>query len=96
MAADQYKLGHLEQVLDKYNKQFPLPYICFDRSSELYGQEGRHRMYLLGQKYGWNKKFPVQVIQNKYDRQPITALLGESLVTQEDKDFADLVEFAGL
>lgn len=96
MAADKYKLGHLEQVLDIYNKQFPMPYICFDRSSELYGQEGRHRMYLLGQKYGWNTKFPVQVIQNKYSRRPISALLGESLITQEDQDFADLVEFAGL
>jgi len=96
MAADQIKLKHLEQVLDVYNKQFPMPYICFDRSSELYGQEGRHRMYLLGLKYGWNTKFPVQVIQNKYDRQPIPVLLGESLTTQEDKDFIELLNFAGI
>lgn len=93
---DKYKLDHLEQVLDKYHKQFPLPYVCFDPDSELFGQEGRHRMYLLGKKYGWNKKFPVQVIQNKYNRHPISKYLGETLRTQEDKDIYDLITFAGL
>ena len=95
-AADKSKLKHLNQVLDIYHKKFPLPYICFASDSELFGQEGKHRMYLLGQKYGWDKKFPVQVIQNKENRKPIPELLGEPLSSQEDKDILELKKFANL
>ena len=82
ISEDKYKLNHLQQVLQTHKKQFPLPYVCFDSSSELYGQEGKHRMFLLGQNYGWDKKFPVQVIQNKNERLPISRLLGEKMATQ--------------
>ena len=96
ISEDKYKLNHLQQVLQTHKKQFPLPYVCFDSSSELYGQEGKHRMYILGQTYGWDKKFPVQVIQNKYDRLPIPRLLGEKMTTKRDQELTELLDFAGL
>ena len=96
ISEDKYKLNHLQQVLQTHRKQFPLPYVCFDSNSELYGQEGRHRMYILGQTYGWDKKFPVQVIQNKYDRLPIPRLLGEKMTTKCDQELTELLDFVGL
>ena len=96
ISEDKYKLNHLQQVLQTHRKQFPLPYVCFDSSSELYGQEGKHRMFLLGQNYGWDKKFPVQVIQNKHDRLPIPRLLGEKMTTKRDQELTELLNFAGL
>lgn len=94
--ADSSRLEHLKQVLIKYKKRFPLPYVCLDTSTELFGQEGKHRMYVLGDMYGWNKKFPVQVIQNKDTRLPIPSLIGEKLTLQEDLDFQELLILAGL
>ena len=96
ISKEKYKLNHLQQVLLTHKKQFPLPYICFDAKSELYGQEGKHRMFILGQLYGWDKKFPVQVIQNKDERVPISHLLGEKLATQADCELKELLDFAGL
>lgn len=47
---------HLKGVLNKGEK-FPLTYLNYaDRS-----QEGRHRMYVAGELYGWNKTYPVAI-----------------------------------
>lgn len=59
-AADKATLDHLTQVITKYRKRFPIPFINIkDRT-----QEGRHRMYVLGELLGWDKKFPVLIIQD--------------------------------
>lgn len=59
-AADKATLDHLTQVITKYKKRFPIPFINIkDRT-----QEGRHRMYVLGELLGWDKKFPVLIIQD--------------------------------
>ena len=59
-AADKTTLDHLTQVITKYKKRFPIPFINIkDRT-----QEGRHRMYVLGELLGWDKKFPVLIIQD--------------------------------
>lgn len=58
-------LTHLKDVLLKYKKTFPLTFLNYAEET----QEGRHRMYLVGELLGWDKKFPVMVIdwadQNK-------------------------------
>ena len=51
-------LEHLKQVLNVYRRTFPITYLNFAQE----GQEGRHRMYLVGEMLGWDKKFPVLVI----------------------------------
>jgi hypothetical protein len=53
-------------------------------------------MFLLGQNYGWDTKFPVQVIQNKNERLPVSRLLGEKMATQKDQELKELLDFAGL
>lgn len=59
-SADKDTLDHLTQVITKYKKRFPIPFINIkDRT-----QEGRHRMYVLGELLGWDKKFPVLIIQD--------------------------------
>lgn len=60
IAADKGVLDNLTQVIKKYKKRFPIPFINIkDRT-----QEGRHRMYVLGELLGWDKKFPVLIIQD--------------------------------
>lgn len=60
IAADTGVLDNLTQVIKKYNKRFPIPFINIkDRT-----QEGRHRMYVLGELFGWDKKVPVLIIQD--------------------------------
>lgn len=60
IAADTSILDNLTQVIKKYKKRFPIPFINIkDRT-----QEGRHRMYVLGELLGWDKKFPVLIIQD--------------------------------
>ena len=57
---DKGTLDLLNDVIDKYQKRFPITYLDF--SGETFGQEGRHRMYVAGERYGWDTKFPVLVI----------------------------------
>ncbi len=60
IAADTGVLDDLTQVIKKYHKRFPIPFINIkDRT-----QEGRHRMYVLGELFGWDKKVPVLIIQD--------------------------------
>lgn len=54
-----------EEILNQLYKahqsgnQFPLTYINYADKT----QEGRHRMYLIGELYGWDKKYPVGIIR---------------------------------
>lgn len=51
-------IEHLKQVILKYKRKFPLPYLNFTNNQ----QEGRHRMAVAAQLFGWNEKFPVLVV----------------------------------
>lgn len=60
VAADEGTIEQLKQVLTKYKRKFPIPFINIaDRT-----QEGRHRMYTIGEMFGWDVKVPVLVIQS--------------------------------
>lgn len=58
--ADKDTYQHLSDVIDKYNRQFPITYLDYSNG---FAQEGRHRMYIAGERFGWNTKFPVLVIE---------------------------------
>lgn len=59
---DTYTIEHLKQVITVYKKKFPIPYI--DYADEVRpSQEGLHRMMTAGDLFGWDKKFPVQIIR---------------------------------
>lgn len=58
--ADKQVLEHLKEVLQKYKKTFPLTFLNYAENS----QEGRHRMYVVGELLGWDKKFPVMIIEH--------------------------------
>ena len=57
-------IEHLKQVITKYKRKFPLPYLNIADNT----QEGRHRMAVAAQLFGWNEKFPVLVV-TKYDNE---------------------------
>ena len=57
-AADDQTFDHLKDVLQIYKKTFPIAFLNYAQNS----QEGRHRMYCVGELLGWDKKFPVMVI----------------------------------
>lgn len=59
VAADTGTIEHLTDVIKKFGKRFPIPYINIANNS----QEGRHRMYVLGELFGWDKAVPVLIIQ---------------------------------
>ena len=56
--ADRKNIEHLKQVLTQYKRTFPLTYLNYAEET----QEGRHRMYVVGELLGWDKKFPVMII----------------------------------
>ena len=60
VAADTGTIEHLTDVIKKFGKRFPIPYINIANNS----QEGRHRMYVLGELFGWDKAVPVLIIQD--------------------------------
>lgn len=55
---DTNTIEKLKQVLFTYKKTFPITYLNYAYK----GQEGRHRMYVVGELFGWNKKYPVLII----------------------------------
>lgn len=61
---DTKTLDKLSKVLNKYRRTFPITYLNYAQE----GQEGRHRMYVVGEMLGWDKKFPVLVI-NWYNQE---------------------------
>lgn len=57
--ADKNNIEHLKQVIQKYNKKFPITFLNYAQNQ----QEGRHRMYVAGELFGWDTKFPVMIIR---------------------------------
>ena len=51
-------LDHLKDVLLVYKKRFPMPMLNIAQK----GQEGLHRMMVVGDLFGWDHKVPVLVI----------------------------------
>lgn len=60
VSSDRSIIQVLNTILDKYKVRFPVAYL--DYSFNNFSQEGRHRMYVAGERFGWDKKFPVLVI----------------------------------
>ena len=55
---DKKTLEHLKDVLTVYKKKFPMPMLNKAES----GQEGLHRMMVIGDMFGWDHKVPVLVV----------------------------------
>ena len=55
-------INKLKNIVLKEKKQFPMPFICLPDKQ----QEGLHRMYVAGELFGWDERFPVLII-NKFD-----------------------------
>ena len=77
---DEQQIAHIKDVILKFNKRLPLPYVSFSSVADVSGQEGRHRMYALGEMFGWDAEFPVMVIQDKSSEKTVGELLNESIV----------------
>ena len=56
---DTYTIQHLNDVIDIYKKQFPMAIINYAERE----QEGLHRMFVVGERFGWDMKHPVLVIR---------------------------------
>ena len=56
--ADQKTIQHLKDVLTVAKKKFPMPMI----NKADTGQEGLHRMLVIGDMFGWDHKVPVLVV----------------------------------
>lgn len=57
---DKGILDKLKQVITQYKVRFPITYLNYSGNS--FGQEGRHRMYVAAQLFGWDVKYPVLII----------------------------------
>ena len=77
---DERQIAHIKDVILKFNKRLPLPYVSFSSAEEVSGQEGRHRMYALGEMFGWDTEFPVMVIQDTSSKKTVGELLNEAIV----------------
>jgi len=53
-------INTLKKVITEYKKKLCIPML----NKATNQQEGRHRMYVLGDLFGWDKKFPVLVVTN--------------------------------
>lgn len=80
IGVDERQIAHIKDVILKFNKRLPLPYVSFSSVADVSGQEGRHRMYALGEMFGWDAEFPVMVIQDKSSEKTVGELLNESIV----------------
>ena len=56
--ADEKTIQHLKRVLTVAKKKFPMPMINKAEN----GQEGLHRMLVIGDMFGWSHKVPVLVV----------------------------------
>lgn len=61
---DKNYIKELEEVITKKHTKYPMPYLNYAEK----GQEGLHRMYVAGELFGWDTKFPVLVI-DYYDKE---------------------------
>ena len=59
---DESYIDSLKDVILKDKKQFPMTFISLPDKQ----QEGLHRMFVAGELFGWDEKFPVLLI-DKYD-----------------------------
>ena len=59
-------LDTLKRVLQIHHKKFPIPFLNYSSYSGK-SQEGRHRMYVAGELFGWDHKFPVLIINDAID-----------------------------
>ena len=57
--ADREIIEHLKQVILRFGKRFPLPFINYAARS----QEGLHRMLALAELTSWDTKFPVLIVR---------------------------------
>ena len=55
---DTETVDYLKDVILKQNKKFPIPILNYAENT----QDGRHRMFVLGELFGWDKEFPILVI----------------------------------
>lgn len=91
---DERQLAHIKDVILKYHKRLQMPYVSFSKMDEVSGQEGRHRMYALGEMFGWDKEFPVMVVQDLGAKKTIGELLHESITEDfylPEKDRRDYI-----
>ena len=77
--ADKQTLAHLKEVLQKYKKTFPITFLNYAENS----QEGRHRMYVVGELLGWDKKFPVMIVEHANEE--------KYKIEKEDSEKAQLI-----
>lgn len=56
--ANEDNIKYLISVIKEYGKQFPVSILDFANNT----QEGRHRMYVAGELFGWDETFPVMII----------------------------------
>lgn len=52
-------IEHLKEVITKYKKRFPITMLNYDSQT----QEGRHRMAVAGELFGYDTKFPVLIVE---------------------------------
>lgn len=73
-------LNKLKDVILKDKKQFPMTFICLPDKQ----QNGLHRMYVAGELFGWDEKFPVLVITkyNKIEEQLLLELKRSQLINK--------------
>ena len=58
---DKVVMEYLTEVITKKGKKLQMPYIDMNNPEK---QEGRHRMAVAGELFGWNKSFPVLATNN--------------------------------
>ena len=75
--AEPDHINELEDVILEDGKQFPMPFVDMDKPSS---QEGRHRMYIAGELFGWDTKFPVLAVNGSK-----TKLMSDSAKLQAEK-----------
>lgn len=68
---DKDDIEHLKKVIMKYKVRFPITYLNFNNTEDQKpAQEGMHRMFVLGELFGWDsKKYPVLYIEPDLETQ---------------------------
>lgn len=87
-------LQHLTDVIQKYKVRFPITYL--DYSYNRFSQEGRHRMYVAGELFGWDTKHPVMIIRTTDEatkarkEEIVTRYIDKALCRTKQYEFVDL------
>ena len=87
-------LQHLADVIQKYKVRFPITYL--DYSYNRFNQEGRHRMYVAGELFGWDTKHPVMIIRTTdeatkaREEEIISRYIDKALYRTKQYEFVDL------